>query len=92
MTSAADLVFVPIRAVNALGAEFWYTGRAGDGWVSPNRSDAFLGYNLIGARRFAMQQNKYTTLHGLRFVAVTSELETANEIHESFGHMGSDAQ
>lgn len=49
-----------IRGVNAHGVEFWYTGRAGDGWVSKQPEEAFRGYHTIeGARFKAERLNRY---------------------------------
>jgi hypothetical protein len=63
----------PIKALDANGAEFWWTGRAGNLWVSANAADAFRGLSLDGARRKAAQFNRMTEIHGLRFVAVVAE-------------------
>jgi hypothetical protein len=59
-----------VRGVKADGTEVFYTGRAGDGFVSPDRADAFYGYTLEGARRQAAVLNQGTGIHGIRFVAV----------------------
>ncbi len=60
----------PIRGVDDNGLEFWYTGKAGEAFVSRNRYDAFMGYELEGAQRVAKNLNRMSALHGLRFVAV----------------------
>lgn len=62
-----------LRAVDDNGNVSFYTGRAGDRWLSPDRSDAFAGYNAEGARRKATQFNLLMGLHGQRFVAVPAE-------------------
>jgi hypothetical protein len=61
-----------VRALDQNGNEFFATGRAGSAWVSADRAQAFTGFNLEGARRFAMRHNQNTALHGLRFVAVSA--------------------
>lgn len=63
-----------VRAVDRSGKIFFATGRAGDGWVSADRAEAFTGFNLQGARRFAAQQNKFEALHGLWFIALPVEV------------------
>lgn len=68
-----DAQMFGIRAVDNNGKEFWYTGRAGSDWVSPNIADAFCAYSLDGARRKATQFNQNTALHGLRFVVPCGE-------------------
>lgn len=59
-----------IRGVTAEGAEVFWTGRAGAGFVSANRADAFDALNLQGARRTATRLNDATGLHGVRFIAM----------------------
>lgn len=74
ITMSNQTQYTPIVGRKADGSTVWYTGRAGEGWVSPEPRDAYLGYSLEGARRFATQQNRYTELHGIRFAAVTGDL------------------
>lgn len=38
-----------IRGLKADSAEVWYTGRAGDGWVSGDKREAFACLTLEGA-------------------------------------------
>ena len=64
-------VSVPLRAVSTDGKVFWWTGKAGAAWVSPDRSQAHVALSLEGARRKALQFNKMSALHGLYFVAVS---------------------
>lgn len=59
-----------VRGVTVVGDVVYYTGRAGEGWVSANRAEAFAGYSLEGARRKALQLNRHTDGHGVRFVAI----------------------
>ena len=65
---------VPIIGRRADGSTVWYTGRAGQAFVSEWAKDAFLGYSLEGARAKAMRLNVMTPIHGVRFVAVTGAL------------------
>jgi hypothetical protein len=62
-----------LRALDKDGKEFFYTGRAGDGWVSPKVSEAFTYQNLDGARSKAKRFNEMTDIHGLRFMAMVPE-------------------
>lgn len=66
---------IPVKAIDKDGRVFWWTGKAGEAFVSPNRADAFVGFNVEGARRVASRHNANTALHGLRFIAVTAEAE-----------------
>jgi hypothetical protein len=59
-----------LRALDADGNEFFYTGHAGSGWVSPDRNEAFTAYGIEGARRLAARHNEYATIHGYWFLAV----------------------
>jgi hypothetical protein len=49
--------------------EVFYTGRAGQRWVNPDRKEAFT-YSPEGARRKARSFNEYCAIHGYWFVAV----------------------
>lgn len=69
--------FFAIRGVSADGSECWFTGKAGDAFVSPNRADAFLGFNLEGARRKAAALNNATVLHGIHFMVPVSDIAEA---------------
>jgi hypothetical protein len=66
--------YTPITGIDNSGNRVWYTGRSGQGFVSHDHEDAFLGYTLNGARDKAAKLNKMTSLHGIYFVAVTGEL------------------
>ncbi len=72
-------IYTPIRGIDANGDEFWYTGKSGKSFVSPNRAEAFEGYNLEGARRVATRLNGMSSMHGLRFIAVNGSDEAYNE-------------
>lgn len=61
----------PIKGLTATGDVVWYTGRAGNDWVSSDRADAFK-FTLERARRQASAFNKMTAIHGIRFVAVSA--------------------
>jgi len=65
---------VPIVGRTAEGGTLWYTGRAGEGFVSTNPKEAFLGYSLEGARNCAARLNRMTPVHGIRFVACVGDL------------------
>lgn len=60
---------VAIKGVDAQGKTVWYTGRAGAGFVSPDKGEAFLGYNGEGAARQAKSLNRGSAIHGIRFEA-----------------------
>lgn len=56
-----------LQATNTKGETVYYTGRAGEGWVSTNRAEAFMmGFEY--ARIKADNFNKWAMLHNLRFV------------------------
>lgn len=52
---------------NRDGAEVFYTGRAGDGWVSTVRTEAFPYENRALAESTVERFNKMTPLHGVTF-------------------------
>lgn len=60
-----------VRGLKSDGAEVFYTGRAGDGWVSADRSEAFA-YTELRARRIAQTFNGQEPLHGMWFIAVNA--------------------
>ena len=62
-----------ILGTTADGAEVFYTGRAGDGWVSADVKEAFRYDSLEQARRKAMIFNQATPLHGIRFMVPCGE-------------------
>jgi len=47
--------------------ELYYTGRAGEGWVSPDASEAFTFNSWEHASGRAAAFNKYQPVHGLTF-------------------------
>jgi hypothetical protein len=61
---------IVLRATNAAGTEFFYTGRAGTGWVSVSPNCAFVYSSPEGARAAAERHNKWEPLHGLHFTPV----------------------
>ncbi len=63
----------PIRGVRSDGSEVWFTGRAGQGFVSADRAEAFVALSLNGARAKAAKLNEMTALHGVRFMVPVSE-------------------
>ena len=48
----------------------YYTGKAGNGWVSSDLTQAFQYYSLNLARTRAKQHNAYTSLHDLHFIVL----------------------
>jgi hypothetical protein len=66
-----------IKAIDAAGNVFWYTGKAGQEWVSPNQADAWNDYTLEYARHRAAQFNRMSSVHGLYFLAVVPNSEFA---------------
>jgi len=60
-----------LRGLSELGREWFYTGRAGEKWVSDNRDAAFQYECKATAQHKALMFNRTTDLHGLRFIAVT---------------------
>lgn len=59
-----------LRGTTREGKTVWYTGRAGDDWVSPHRKDAFTGFNWQGASQKAIKLNKLTVINGITFSPV----------------------
>lgn len=57
------------------GAVRYYTGKAGEGWLSPNRSDAFFGYSLDGVIRMGNRMLNTPVLHGRYDVLAVEELD-----------------
>ncbi len=57
-----------LRATNSHGQVFFYTGKAGEGWISPAIADAFL-YKGRPTRK-AMMFNVNEPLHHLWFIAL----------------------
>ena len=62
------MLLYPIRGITRDGTEVWYTGRAGEGFVSADKAQAFYGFYLAGARACATRLNRMTEIHGIRFV------------------------
>lgn len=59
-----------LRGLNATGEEFFYTGKAGDGWVSQQIGDAFGYATIEAARRKGKALNQGSWAHTLWFIAV----------------------
>lgn len=57
------------------GATVYYTGRAGSAFVSDDRSEAFPYDTLHAARRRAMNLNRMSAIHGIRFIAPCADDE-----------------
>lgn len=58
-----------VKGVDAHGKQVWYTGRAGDQFISYDRNDAYLGFSAEGASHKATVLNRGTAFHGVRFSA-----------------------
>lgn len=76
-----------LRGLTENGEERFYTGRAGEGWVSANPNHAFCYDTMEEARRKAMGFNRNSALHGLRFVAIPDPV--VNDPMEDFNYRGS---
>jgi len=59
-----------LRGLDVDGREYFYTGRAGECWLSPERADAFTWGTLEAARNRAKQFNGRVALHGVWFLAL----------------------
>lgn len=68
MTSNAGMYIV--RGLTADGAEVFYTGRAGDKFISPCRTASFGYVSQLQARNRAKNLNGMTAIHGVWFIAV----------------------
>lgn len=55
------------------GDTFYYTGRAGQAFVSKLIGEAFAYPSLFEARRRALNLNRMTALHGIRFFVPVGE-------------------
>lgn len=72
MNSSSSFV---VRGVSLDGTEVFYTGRAGEGWVSGDRGQAFTYQSLEGARRQAGKFNSFTALHGYHFMVPVGDAQ-----------------
>jgi len=59
-----------VRGLDGIGCVYYYTGKAGEGFVSPDKAAAFTGYTIDGARRRAQNLNAMSGAHGITFIAV----------------------
>ena len=59
-----------VRGCNVIGVESYYTGCAGDGFVSHYIGDAMAYESLAGARRKMAILNKMSLVHGWFFSVV----------------------
>lgn len=55
------------------GQRVYYTGAAGDAFVSPERARAFVGWYETGAVRVAARLNVCTAIHGITFEAAPAD-------------------
>ena len=65
---------IPVIGRTQTGETVFYTGRAGDGFVSSDPKDAFLYQSVDAARGRAKSLNGGTPLHGIWFVACVGDL------------------
>lgn len=63
----------------------YYTGKAGAGWLSPNRSDAFFGYSLDGVSNIGNRMLNSPVLHGRYDVLAVEEPDLKPAFIESEG-------
>lgn len=61
-----------LKATNAAGISQYWTGRAGDRWLSPMRDEAFQCLREEADRK-AARHNAFTSVHGWTFVVVPLE-------------------
>lgn len=71
-------------AIKTQSGILYYTGRAGEHYLSPNANDAFFGYSEEGAKRKAQQlcatrRNDHTT----EAIAMANEQVLATSCHVS---------
>lgn len=65
-----------LRGIDHQGSEVYYTGRAGDGWVSTDRRETFYWRSQEGATARAKEFNRHAGVHGVWFLALaTAESE-----------------
>ena len=62
-----------VRGLTELGKEMFYTGKAGEKWVTTDKTAAFTYQTIEAARSKALMFNRTTELHGLRFIAVSEQ-------------------
>ena len=67
--SDAPLTSKTRYVLRAAGGQY-YTGKAGNGWVSSDLAQAFQYYSLNLARTRARHHNAYTSLHDLHFIVL----------------------
>lgn len=65
---ASSLPFV-LFGLDRDDRKVYYTGRAGDGWVSTDPKEAFTYETYAHANGRARVFNQWTDLHGIHFIA-----------------------
>lgn len=58
-----------VAGVDQSGRRLFYTGAAGEAFISTERDRAFVGWYESGAQAVAARLNRGTMLHGIRFSA-----------------------
>ena len=78
-----------LRGTDKNGNVKFYTGKAGEGWLSADQNEGFP-YAVSGARAKATLFNKMSEIHGWRFIAFDTE-KAQREIDEQmddFNYVG----
>ena len=65
---------VPVVGCHENGTRYWYTGRAGEAFVSTDPKEAFRYDTVEAARQKAAALNKGLPQHAIYFVACTGDL------------------
>lgn len=58
-----------LRGITRDGDVVFYTGGAGDRWLTPNKAEAFRYSTLSTAQNRALRFNEMEPVHGVRFLA-----------------------
>jgi hypothetical protein len=70
-----DNTHTPVVGRREDGSTVWYTGKAGQEFVSENPADAWTYPTVESARRRAFNLNHGTSIHGIRFVAAVNGVD-----------------
>lgn len=57
-----------LRGLDQNGETFYYTGRAGEGWLTRDTREAFTYTSQAMARSRAQNFNRHEALHGMWFI------------------------
>ena len=61
-----------LQGIDRQGAQVYYTGRAGEGWLSRDHAEAFQYPALDGARAKARAFARTAGLHGVWFMVLST--------------------